>query len=219
MAVAAWDLITFAQAKAYLNIGVQSADTAQDVWLQEVLTDISAEVELYCNRKFAVQSVSNEIYDGDSWRVSKDRRRLRTNYFPITQLSTEATPSDAQKLASVQYRNDPDSAWTDIETDVDHILINARWDYIELYDEAFPRGVQNILLSYKTGYSTVPQDLKMVCLEMTAMKWKESNRSNIGLLGESSKTTTGMSTTTTRQLLDLNDKWKRVLNRYRLVTV
>ena len=217
MATAAWDLIVVADAKDYLNIG--SSDTNQDAWLQEIISDLSAEAELYCKRKFAVQSVADEIYDGLSWRVSEDRRRISTVYFPVTQLSTQATPSDAQKLAAVQYRNDPDSSWTDIETDVDHIFFNPRWDYIELYDEAFPYGVQNIRLSYKAGYSTVPQDLKIVCLEMTAMMWKESNRSSQGILGMSTTTDSYQGGAATKTFRDMKPLWAKTLNRYRIRTV
>lgn len=213
MAVAAWDLITFAQAKAYLNIGVAAADTNQDVWLQEIISDISAEIELYCKRKFAIQSVSNEIYNGNG------ENRLLVNYWPVTQLSTETTPTDAQKLAAVQYRNDPDSAWTDIETDVDHILFNERWPWLQLCDEVFPSGVQNVRLSYKAGYSTIPQDLKQVCLEMVAIEWKESNRSGVALLGETSKTNSGLGITQTRTLKDMDPRWKKVLDRYRVPTI
>jgi len=213
MAVAAWDLLTFADVKDYLNIGVASADTAQDVWLQEVLSDVSRDIEISCRRKIAVQSITGEIYDGSSWR-SQGTNRIYTVYAPITQLSTEGTPSDAQKLASVQYRDDPDSAWTDLVTDVDHLIIGP--DYIEAYDAFFPLGSKNIKLSYKAGYSTIPQDLKMVCLEMVAMVWKESNRSGIGLLGESSKSSSGLGSSVTRSLMDLNPRWEKVLGRYRM---
>jgi hypothetical protein len=218
MAAAAWDLLTVAQAKAYLNIGVAATDTSQDDWLQEIISDLSAEVEYYCKRKFAIQSISNEIYDGDSWCVDYNGARIHVNYFPITQLSTATTPAGSDILAAVQYRNDPDSSWTNIETDTDHIFINSKWDYIELYDEVFPSGKQNIRLNYKAGYSTIPQDIKRIALEMTAMMWKESNR-NKGLLGESNKSDSGYGQTLTSTLIDLKPQWAKVLNRYRIPMV
>lgn len=285
MAVAAWDIITFAQAKAYLNIGVAAADTAQDVWLQEVISDISAEIELYCKRKFAVQQIAGEIYDGDGWQVNGSR--IYSNYYPITaigpytsgtlaettgtitrttgsfladgwevgmtgtivdaganngvtftvtvvvaltltvsQTLTAVTPaiasvlnaSTATKLLSVADRTDPDTAWAAIETDIDHIFTNPLWDYIELYDEIFNGGVQNIKLTYRAGYSTIPQDLKVVALEMVAMMWKESNRGS-GLLGESNRTTSGLGQSYTKSLIDLKPQWVKVLNRYRIPMV
>ena len=213
MAVAAWDLLTFADVKDYLNIGVAVADTNQDVWLQEVLSDISRQIEISCRRKIAVQSISGEIYDGSSWRT-QGTNRIYTVYAPITQLSTETTPSDAQKLASVQYRDDPDDTWTDLVTDVDHLIVGP--DYIEAYGAFFPLGSKNIKLSYKAGYSTIPQDLKMVCLEMVAMVYKESNRSSQGILGMATTTDTYAGGAATKAFRDLSPKWEKVLDRYRM---
>jgi hypothetical protein len=210
--MAAYDLITLAQAKDYLNIGVASADTTQDVWLQSVLSAVSDYVERYCQRKFAVQSVANEIYDGDGTET------LQLNYWPLVQLSTATTPSTADKLAAVQFRSDPDGSWTDLTDNVNWILTNPRWTHIALYSGVFLSGVQNIRLNYKAGYSTVPQDLQLLALEAVAITWKESNRGG-GRLAEVSSNSNIGGYSVSNTLKDLDPKWKKVLDRYRVGSI
>ena len=197
-------MITVSEIKDFLYI----TDTGQDTWLTTQITNVQAEIEGYCRAEFDSTDRS-EILDGDG------SRRLYLRHYPVIQLSIAASPADADILASLQYRGTPDDAWADIEDDVDFIFTDSAWSYVEFYSAIFPFGVKNIKAVYKSGYTTIPADLKLVATEMVAMLWKKSNRSGIALLGESSKTTSGIATTTTRQLLDMDPKWKRVLNRYR----
>ena len=198
-------MITVSEIKDFLYI----TDTGQDTWLTEQILNVTGEIQGYCNEVFAETNREDELYDGDG------SHRLYLRHYPVIQLSVETTPTDAEILASIQIRGTPDDAWEDLEDDVDFIFTDPKWSYIELYSAIFPFGRKNIKLSYVSGYATIPTDLKLVAIEMVAMHWKKSNRSAIGLLGESSKTTSGLANTTTRQLLDLEPKWKKVLNRYR----
>lgn len=204
MALSAYAIPTLNQVKNYLKLdtGVTTADTILETWIDAT----SLSIEQYCNRKFAVQSVTNEIYDGDG----SDTLWLR--YWPLTQLSTQSTPSDAQKLAAVQYRTDPDSSWTDIEDDVDHIFTDLNWPFIKLYETVFPAGERNIRLNYKAGYSPVPGDVLIVAIEMAAMMWKESSQSNDARLGLANSSYQGFN----NGFLDMNSRWRTILDRYKL---
>ena len=204
MAVSAYAITSLAEVKSYLKI--PTATTDSDTILEGWIDRASHSIESYCNRKFAVQSVSSEIHDGDGGY------RLYTKFWPITQLSTETSPTDAQKLASLQYRISPDDSWTDLETDIDHIFLDSDWPYIRMYDVAIPEGERNITVSYKAGYSIIPGDVWTVCLEMVTDMWNNSKHSLQDRQGRSSRTAQGF----TDSFDSLKPEWRIVLNRYRI---
>jgi hypothetical protein len=208
VSVAAYAIPSLTEVKNYIKI--PSTDTALDTILESWIDRVSYDVETYCHRKFTVQSVSGEIHDGSDSPV------LYTKFFPITQLSTETSPSDAQKLAAVQYRTSPDGSWTDIETDADHIFIDDDWPFIKLNRKVFQSGDRNIKVSYKAGYSIIPGKVWQVAVEMVSMLWKESNQSGISQLGKSSKTMSAIGSTFSEGLLDMNTRWKRDLDYYKV---
>ena len=204
-------IVTLAEAKEQLK--VENADTALDDTLTAYINEISSAVELYTKRKIVSQSIASEIHDGDGSSI------LYPRYFPIQQLSVESSPTDAQKLASVQYRNSPDSDWTDIVSDIDHIFLDTGDDalrpFIELYQNFFYYGIRNIRIKYKAGYTTVPSDIKVLVLEMIQMRWNEAKRGNDWLgQGNMNQSESGNNYSTT--LIELDKRWKRVLDRYRV---
>ena len=204
-------IVTLAEAKAQLKI--VDTNTNEDATFEGYINEISSAVELYCKRKFVSQSITSELHDGNGGRF------LYPRYFPIQQLSTESAPTTAQKLASLQYRDTPDSTWTDIEDNINNIFIETGDDscrpFIELYDTYFPVGRRNITLSYKAGYTTVPSDVKMAVLEMIQMRWNEAKRGN-DWLGQGNINASQSGNSYSTSLINLDKRWKSVLDRYRV---
>lgn len=197
------DLVSLSVVKEYLNIN----DNNADAFLQKWIGFISKKVEAYTEKKIALQTVTGEIHDGDGTRI------LRPRYWPIVRLDGA---NDAAKLASLQKRDDPDSAWVNIETNINHIFIfdDRPWQ-IELYDEIFPFGQRNIKVSYVAGYATVPEELQRLCVEEVAMVWKEANRRGGFRLGEGSETRTVDGVSHTKTFIDLEKRWRQVLDYYK----
>jgi hypothetical protein len=208
MALNANAIVTLAEAKAQLNVVDSSMDTTIESWINES----SAVIEDYTGRKFAVQSVTGEIQDGDGSRF------LYPKYYPITQLSTETTPSTAQKLAALQYRDTPTSTWTNVEDEINYIFLNTNKPFIELYRKTFDVGVENIKISYKAGFSTVPSDIKKVCVEMVQM-WYNEYKGGGDALGKSTSSQTSMGGNFNVTWMDVDARWKLVLDRYRTITI
>lgn len=202
MAVAAYAIVTLQEVKDYLKIAGGESDSLLEGWIDRT----SYSIESYTGRKFKVQDVSNEIYDGDG----TDTLFLR--YWPLTQFSTEDSPTDAQKLAAVQYRNAPDGDWTDIDDNASHLLTDSRWPFIKLYDTTFSYGERNVRLSYRAGYSVIPGDVWIVALEMVADFWQKSRQGGEARLGISSQGRESYSTT----FLELEPRWRKVLDLYRI---
>ena len=207
MALNANAIVTLAEAKLQLNI--TTSNTNEDTMLEAWINETSQEVEDYCQRKFVVQSVSSEYHNGDGSRF------LYPKYFPVTQLSTETTPTSSDTLGALQYRDTPDSSWTNIETDTDHIFYGTDIPYIELYDTTFPSGRRNIKISYKAGYSTVPADVKKVVLEKIQIRWNTSGNGG-NLLGYSNLNQSEPSGNISSTIISLEDKWNKILDRYRI---
>ncbi len=204
-------IVTLAEAKAQMKL--VDTNTNEDATFEGYINEISSAVELYCKRKFVSQSITSELHDGSGGRF------LYPRYFPIQQLSTESSPTTAQKLASLQYRDTPDSTWTDIEDNINNIFIETGDDscrpYIELYDTYFPVGRRNITVSYKAGYTTVPSDIKMAVLEMIQMRWNEAKRGN-DWLGQGNINASQSGNSFSTSLITLDKRWKMVLDRYRV---
>lgn len=216
MALEAYAITTLEKVKDYLHIGATNSD--KDAFLEELINSVSGYVETYCQRVFAVQSFSNEIHNGSG------RCKLRTLYFPIVQLSTVSSPADSDTLASVQERVDLDSAWTDIETNVNNLLINNPRDYqltsqnshnIELADGSFTLGNRNIRVSYKAGLTSPDIDeIENLVIEMVAMRYKESNKGN-AQLGQTSLNQNNAGQSSSVNLKDMKPMWIEVLKRYK----
>ena len=218
MAIADYALCSLDEVKGYLALGALSED--KDSWLEDQINLVSASIEGYCNRKFAVQDISSEIRDGNG------RAKLRPLYYPIVQLSVEDSPTDSQKLASVQYLDDDDETWVDIETDVDNIVLNNPFPQrvteqtsynIELLEKSFPSGKQNVKLVYRAGETDSSKygEVKMVAIEMVVMRYRQSAKGDF-VLGMQSTTSSAGGRSDNVTYKNMKSEWKEVLNRYKV---
>lgn len=198
-----YDLVSLSEVKSYLKIS--ALDLSKDNVLQGWISDVSRSIETYCENKIRKQSVLDELHNGDG------TSELWTMFSPVTAIYG-ATEND--KLASVQYRNSPLDAWTNLATDARTLLVDPNEaQFIELYDIVFPTGRSNIKVSYYAGYDPVPSDIKLVCLEMVAMMWKESNQGENRLgVQSTADSTAGANFNTTFK--SLKPEWRLVLNNY-----
>lgn len=92
-------------------------------------------------------------------------------------------------LDAVQYRDDTDEAWQQLETSwknfsTDKCFVSA--------DEAFPRGKSNVLIHWQAGYDPVPKKIEQIAIEAVAQIFKESsNGGDLLLSGSKSFSQTG----------------------------
>jgi hypothetical protein len=198
--MAAYDIVALADVRNYLD--KKSGDTADDTFLSSLITIASGSIERFIGGPVKEQTFSDEIYDGDG----KDVLFLRNT--PITSLKTPA-------VGDVQYRNAPDQNWLTLEATLAYILVKPDKPYaLFLYANYFYEGQSNIKVSYKAGYTIIPDDIVRVCLEMIAIMFKESNQGE-GRLGRSSVSTNSGGVSGTDSFVDLLERHKKVLTRYR----
>lgn len=145
------DLIALADLREQLQI--KATDTAQDVWLQKVITRTSRQTESYCNRIFAVQTYQ------DLFGVLYCEPEI-----PLILAQAPAT------VASVFVDGTALVAGTDYVVNVDVALVYRATD---------PRrweSTQSIAVSYSAGYSLIPDDVQKAVLEMCVMEYRGRTR-------------------------------------------
>lgn len=139
MAAGANDLITLAQAYAWLGIPVNTDDAN----LQFAISAYSQLIATWCSRNF-VSATYNEVYDGHGGG------RLMVRNWPITAVSSLSV--DGQAITSA----------------ISPINVGYRFadrSVVLSWDQQFCRGLQNIAISYTAGYNPIPLDLQMACME------------------------------------------------------
>jgi hypothetical protein len=139
MAAGPNDLVTLAQAYAWLGI---PPDT-DDINLQFAISAYSQLIANWCSRNFVSASYS-EVYDGHGGR------RLMTKNWPITAVASLSVNGQAIAVAT----GVPGAGYS----------FNDRSVFLGSCDQYW-RGLGNISISYTAGYSPVPLDLQMACLE------------------------------------------------------
>lgn len=153
------NIVSVSVIKEYLNIAGSDYDTFLSRWL----TYVSDAIEGYTGMIFKQRNFTlYEIGDGSDV--------LYPSKFPIVSLQNSAA-------SDVQYRTSPSGSWTTLESTVANIIIDSNRPYfVKLYNTYFPvADFPNIKLNLSCGFSTVPQEVAMICIEAVAEKFKESD--------------------------------------------
>ena len=197
--MAAQDIITAAEAKAYM--GVDSSDSTKDTIIGTFISDASLWIEGYLGRKVkGSQAITTEVGNGSGTEI------FYPKFPPVTAVST------------LKYRGSPTDSWSDLVSNASNIIIDPiDGDYIEVYGTNFPAGRSNIQVTYTAGYATTPNEIKQVCYEMVAMRFKESNDTALGddRLGRGSKTVSQAGVNHSKTYIDMMERWKRELKPFR----
>ena len=120
-----------------------------------LINRISARMETYCSRKFKVREYT-EYQDGDG------SPNVFTNQYPITTVS--------------ELWDDTEVLFTSINDQISSsdFLIYSEEGNIRLYNDEtiFSKGHQNIKIIYSGGYSTIPKDLELACIDWVMTEYR-----------------------------------------------
>lgn len=117
----------------------------------------------------------------------------------------------AWPITAVTSVEDTDGYTYDEGADYDYVIDKGGLHLRKLAG-AWAEGVKNYIVTYKAGYTTVPADIKLVCLELIARKWKTVKESG---WGESSRSFPGGSVSQVNADGELTKAQLRVLDKYR----
>lgn len=175
-------LTTLAKVKAYGQI----ESFEDDLLLMRMIDAASATIEVYCSRKFEVQT-STEIHDGNG------NRKMTLDHFPI--ISVASVSVNGQPIPARQSVTGNGFTYDDIT--------------VRLTGYRFDTGLDNVEVTYTAGLAEVPADVDMACCELVSLRYKTLDRlgvSSKSLAGESISFNTG----------DFSDPVKRVLEQYKV---
>lgn len=162
--MAAGDLTTLANAKAWLNV----TTTTDDALLTRLVSASSQFVQTYLRRQIATASYTDV-------RNGNDQTEMVLANWPVVSVSSvtvsglvvQPAPSMvAGQSPSVGYLFDDQSVY--------------------LYGFQFYRGAQNVQIAYSAGYSSTPLDIEQAVIELIALKYADRNH-----MGQSSKSISG----------------------------
>jgi uncharacterized phiE125 gp8 family phage protein len=154
--MAANDLTTLDNVKQYLEI----TSTNSDALLSRMITAASAFITSWLSRNF-IQATYTETYNGSGSTTQLLRQT------PIVSVSSLV-------VNTITVPPSPDGVQAGyVFDDMALYLIGMStygWSYPVYY---FPRGKQNIKVTYTAGYATVPADVEQACIELVG---KQFNR-------------------------------------------
>jgi hypothetical protein len=155
-----YDLTTLADVKAELMI----TDDLSDTWLSSVISRISAQIRLYCNRVFQVETLQDAIYyqmDPYPYQVPGGVMQLQLSRWPIVSI---ASVTINNQIASPLVLTQGTDFTVDPNTGI-LIRLNSYTGYPMIWED------DPTVIVYQAGYETVPLDLEDACIRLIKMKW------------------------------------------------
>lgn len=190
-------LITINEAKQYLKTD-NTLETSLSGFLVATIQLISDKFEHYIGKGIIAQNYIG-YYDGTG------NEKLYTENYPINSIST------------LQYRDSPQSNWTNFYNDSSSSNILSYTNHIYLYSNNFPHGRKNIKVEFNAGYEATPGDIKQCVLEAVQEHYNHSKYGN-DTLGYKSKNIGGQ-IGTSETYEELWQKHKKVLDSYKSITI
>jgi hypothetical protein len=193
-------LITLDDYKLFEGIN----STKNDDQLDALIESTSALIETYCNTKFGIYAGSPGVTD--IFDVQWDTYVVQLRYSPII------------TITSVQERSAYNEAYT--------TLLNTggkyEWYFDSISDSVirtndsgsyalWPKGVGSVKVTYRAGYATLPEDLKLAVVDLVTYYFKDEHRVTRSL---GTASTQNQVTSSIRDA-GFPDNIKRVLDLYR----
>ena len=181
-------LATLAQLKSQL--GIINSETKYDAKLSLYLNAASDWVETYCDRKFGAANYI-EILSGN-----------RSNFLNI----------DQWPLISVsELRVSASRDWASESSLIPSTSYGITGDKVGVtyYQGFFPKGYDNIRISYRAGYESIPADLQLGVIWAAEWFYLHNNR------GDSGRTTASKQGESVGVLSDVPPMCKSIIDAYR----
>lgn len=189
------DLTTIQDVAGYLGITLKTTGTppvidttdATVILLARLVTAASTFIQSHLNRVFKSASYT-EHRDGTGGFI------MSVADYPMTAVSQVSI--DGQSIPAVVNAGDAGYVYTPTA--------------VKLVGYRFSRGMNNVILGYTAGYTSIPFDVAQITVELAARKYKERDR-----IGIQSKTI-GPEVVSFK-VSDLTDEFKSLLRQYQKV--
>lgn len=199
------NLITLREYKDFA--GIQGVN--EDSKINVIIPAISQAVKTYCGTTII------DYYSTD-----------KTEYFDITDNLTYAIMVDESPLVSVSLVRERDSqsgSWVTLISE--NSDSSGKYEYIvdvskdtifrttATGDKYFPRGRKAVEVTYRSGYSATPEDLKLACFDLVKYYLKDERKSSLVISGAQVQ---NQVSTSLRENIGFPDHIKRILDFYKV---
>ena len=192
------NLITLADYKD--SEGIQSPK--DDLRINSLIPSVSQLVKTYCGNSIVDFYAANKVEDFDIYWET---------------FAVQLTESPIVDVVSVQERGSYDEAYTTLTTGAHEYYLDTRTDSIIRTNSSGGRinwkhGVGAVKVTYKAGYASTPEDLKLAVSDLITYYLKDEHKERRTLGGASIQ---NQSSTTQRNNVAFPDHIKRVLDLYK----
>lgn len=146
-------LCALADVKAYKGI----TDANSDAVLTTLITNVSALIETYCNRVFALAGYTETRNGGTG-------QKMFLMNGPVVSVSSVTVNGSAIPPA-------PDAISYGFVWDSSTVYIRPGG-----YPGEFCKGIQNVTIAYTAGYASIPPEVNQACVEWVAFKFAKRSR-------------------------------------------
>jgi hypothetical protein len=143
------NLVTLEAVKLDLNI--TSFD--EDARIKHFIAYSSAQIENYCGRVFAVETVE------EKFRCARTNAGIVLARYPVVDITT-VTEDDVELVEDTDYEFDPQSG-----------MLYRLWE-----DQRASWCSNKLVIEYSTGFSTIPTVLGRACMDLVKLQRSKSNR-------------------------------------------
>ena len=180
--------------------GIQSPK--DDLRINSLIPSISQLVKTYCGNSIVDFYSSNKIEDFDIYWET---------------FAAQLTESPIVDVVSVQERGSYDEAYTTLTTGAHEYYLDTRTDSIVRTNSSGSRlnwkqGVGAVRVTYKAGYASTPEDLKLAVSDLITYYLKDEHKERRTLGAASIQNT---ASTSQRNNVAFPDHIKRVLDLYK----
>ena len=180
--------------------GIQSPK--DDLRINSLIPSISQLVKTYCGNSIVDFYSSNKIEDFDIYWET---------------FAVQLTESPIVNVVTVQERGSYDEAYTTLTTGAHEYYLDTRTDSIVRTNSSGSRlnwkqGVGAVRVTYKAGYASTPEDLKLAVSDLITYYLKDEHKERRTLGAASIQNT---ASTSQRNNVAFPDHIKRVLDLYK----
>ena len=147
-------LVTRAEYKSYMGISSNTSDSAID----NLIPKVSDLVKTICRRSFIdyVGTPKIEYTEGGTEAIQLDE-------YPVL------------SILSLEYSEDYGKTYTTLTEYTDFVLSKATNSLRPILTSAFPEAINGYRITYTAGYDAIPDDLKLVTLDIVAYYLKNDS--------------------------------------------
>ena len=198
------NLVTLQQYKDFAGLqGVQ-----QDAKINVIISNVSQLVKTYCGTTIIDFASTNKI---EYFNIQRGDDRVILAESPLIQVvSVEERQSQSDAYVTLITENSDSSGKYEyvVDTDSDSIVRTT-----SSTEKAFAKGMKAVKVTYKAGYTSTPEDLKLAIFDLIKYYMKDERKERQSISGSSIENPLSSSLTGN---IGFPDHIKRILDMYKI---